>query len=815
MRPNLKGGFGLVLTLLLLTTLGASLGAYFPLLAFQEQAIRLQLNQLQAEKSALFGLGLALLELHVLAGKDGALTHNADLFEQTSPSRTAWLGLWQGGNASKNFKGWLVSGEKTKFLSSAFLKESPDAISIAEWKEGACTKNICVERKSLGTTFGRQHFFAYWGTDLGVHSLKQPSSFEGPLFETTRFLACDVPSGGLKKDLGNCRDLEKLQTPLSLKELTLVRNFFHMAYGEALEAQPFIFEKASDSHVPVRHGIYPVLLQAFHGIHFTLTTTGEIRPHTTLAWVLWNPYSMPIKEHAYCVECRLSMLNGESPTASLTPENFTGTYGDFSLGSRGTLSRGYIKTAFLPGEIKLFSFDNPTQVVDFNEGNSLIEGSRLSSLPWSFVIRGVNDLYPDLTSEGTSLFSIQGPAFLQLILSDAVSKNVFQSIDFGAMNLGNKPIRLNDSNAVVGFLYGFDLDRIKEAKTDSIDWTKVQIRACQIKGSNEVTWNSFQPSSFLPWQLEEEMPQATEDSQSDKKNPWKLMYVEHPPEVNSACGQFAEFLSLKAKPLYFMGKDASLLETLSALSWDPTNQRLPAFCMGEGSYLMDSRANKTVNECNHKFWDSYFFSEDGKLKSIFKKTPFTFKLIPDEPVCEKLSAQLHAGINVHSVSIEAWTEVLKAAFLSKKYLIDEKKVQRLAQLLIREIRQRGPFKALAEFVRDTKFHDESFIPGCLQSALTRATKMFELPPLTQAEILASIGSHLHVRSDSFLLRGYGESRGENNCSQCICEAVVQRVPFDGEEEKSLFLQGERNASERNAEHRSFQVVSFRWLKKLK
>ena len=87
--------------------------------------------------------------------------------------------------------------------------------------------------------------------------------------------------------------------------------------------------------------------------------------------------------------------------------------------------------------------------------------------------------------------------------------------------------------------------------------------------------------------------------------------------------------------------------------------------------------------------------------------------------------------------------------------------------------------------------------------------------LTQADILTALAPVLTPRSDTFLVRTYGEAiNPATNATEgrAWCEAVVQRVPeyldpLDAPEVSPLDLASEVN----RAGGRRFKVISFRWL----
>lgn len=136
-------------------------------------------------------------------------------------------------------------------------------------------------------------------------------------------------------------------------------------------------------------------------------------------------------------------------------------------------------------------------------------------------------------------------------------------------------------------------------------------------------------------------------------------------------------------------------------------------------------------------------------------------------------------------------------------------IEALAEALVVEIRKRGPFLSLSDFVNRRLGPDKELaLCGPLQAALDKtvnakllgASQRVATAPssagyafpeaatisksltgpahVTQAGILTPIGPCLTARSDTFRIRAYGEVRDDagNITAEAWCEAVVQRTP---------------------------------------
>jgi hypothetical protein len=170
-------------------------------------------------------------------------------------------------------------------------------------------------------------------------------------------------------------------------------------------------------------------------------------------------------------------------------------------------------------------------------------------------------------------------------------------------------------------------------------------------------------------------------------------------------------------------------------------------------------------------------------------------------------------------------ETSLTAWLGHRRLTDNEVVD-LAEAIVLEITTRArPFVSMAEFVN--RGPGES--AGLLQRAIDAAGINAMFAPtaagapgyLTQADILSALAPILTVRSDTFLIRAYGESlnpvRSDADGNPLVegrawCEAVVQRVPDYVEPSSTQRPWDVPAAGSLNEQlGRRFEIVSFRWL----
>lgn len=311
-------------------------------------------------------------------------------------------------------------------------------------------------------------------------------------------------------------------------------------------------------------------------------------------------------------------------------------------------------------------------------------------------------------------------------------------------------------------------------------------------------------------------------------------------------------------------------------------------------------------ELNHSLWDGYFLATGNRADhEAFCVDPVGSPLpngrmrlapggggraaVEDLGDYHRAAARLsvEGAFNVNSTRVEAWKAVLGAtrrvtggdegqvafprvlhapggqwqgeqgtddeAAWSGTRVLTEEEVDRLARAVVVEVRKRGPFLTVADFVNRRLANDETGRMGAMQAAIEAAginrafkadypldngrslgnyrhpdsiqdatrfeqtlkpdCKVWGIPGyLTQADVLQVIGPQLGARSDSFIIRTYGDATDGRGVvvARAWCEAVVQRCPEPLEADASglnpLVREGKPDFGRR------FIVKSFRWLR---
>jgi len=175
-------------------------------------------------------------------------------------------------------------------------------------------------------------------------------------------------------------------------------------------------------------------------------------------------------------------------------------------------------------------------------------------------------------------------------------------------------------------------------------------------------------------------------------------------------------------------------------------------------------------------------------------------------------------------------------------------IDELAKAIVKQVRKRGPFLSIADFVNRRPGSDKELaVSGALQSALDdndvsineayrqgdRSLSLAEAQaqgfPFPEAEagpkaigspgyvkqgdLLTSLGPMIAVRGDTFVIRGYGEAReasGKNVLARSWCEAVVQRVPDYLDPSDKAYAAVPTSPANLTFGRR-FNIVSFRFL----
>lgn len=148
--------------------------------------------------------------------------------------------------------------------------------------------------------------------------------------------------------------------------------------------------------------------------------------------------------------------------------------------------------------------------------------------------------------------------------------------------------------------------------------------------------------------------------------------------------------------------------------------------------------------------------------------------------------------------------------------LEDSEIEAVARSIVRQLKARaGPYGSISAFLND----------GVLARAVEEAGLSAALPPsarslpgwVTQADVVTALGPVLASRSDTFVVRAYGDAvnpvTGETQ-ARAWCEAVLQRVPELEQGNTRVTASDAEQAQADTARFplgRSVIVASFRWL----
>jgi hypothetical protein len=179
-------------------------------------------------------------------------------------------------------------------------------------------------------------------------------------------------------------------------------------------------------------------------------------------------------------------------------------------------------------------------------------------------------------------------------------------------------------------------------------------------------------------------------------------------------------------------------------------------------------------------------------------------------------------------------------------------IDELANAMVKQVRLRGPFLSMSDFVNrrldSNASNTELCVMGALQAAIDdpdctinegfrNSVRKFSANEISfaeavfpeamngavaygssayvdQADILRNMAEQLTPRGDTFVIRAYGDSLDVNGdvVARAWCEAVVQRTTDYIDASEEPHLKQSELVSEANKEFgRKFEIVQFRWL----
>jgi hypothetical protein len=290
---------------------------------------------------------------------------------------------------------------------------------------------------------------------------------------------------------------------------------------------------------------------------------------------------------------------------------------------------------------------------------------------------------------------------------------------------------------------------------------------------------------------------------------------------------------------------------------DRSDDDLKSYDLAASMLLLDGAFN--VNSTSIHAWSALLGSFFGaKVKGKDGVQPGNEYESPFLRINEPLGTAVKDGDNVNSASEEA--------YLGYRSL-SQSEIRTLAAEIVIQVKRRGPFRSLAEFINRTlpdsdtsastdwesdalqgalaaaienaginkRFRDEMIMAVSHRNFDKELKKAAEKPGgstsasgpaashapgfLTQADLLSRLGPCLSARSDTFRVRFYGDAKDNSPTNEGTDgnhfrgEAIFQRLPDVAEQNE--VTSGPANSSDGddwNGLHRTFALIGFRWLR---
>lgn len=298
---------------------------------------------------------------------------------------------------------------------------------------------------------------------------------------------------------------------------------------------------------------------------------------------------------------------------------------------------------------------------------------------------------------------------------------------------------------------------------------------------------------------------------------------------------------------------ADLIETAGSPTGKNGWEQIGAHLMNQGQF--------NVNSTSKEAWKAMLMSLANRPIATNQTGSRPDSLEPDSEVTlSRFPIANRSGEATGPSDDNAWQGIRK---------LTEAQIDKLAEQIVRQVKLRGPFLNMAEFINRRLADDETGVTGALQAAIdwdefdagyggrtsgsgasinaaykdgNAMISSGDLPasypnPLAatgsryagipgyvmQSDLLQGLSTSLSVRGDTFLIRGYGESLDQDGqvAARAWCEAVVQRMPdyIDSSDEAATPIRSEEpgtnqinRLTEANQSFgRRFEIVAFRWL----
>lgn len=286
-----------------------------------------------------------------------------------------------------------------------------------------------------------------------------------------------------------------------------------------------------------------------------------------------------------------------------------------------------------------------------------------------------------------------------------------------------------------------------------------------------------------------------------------------------------------------LGKDTSLTAAAKLFS----GSRLNPNAASVSASLLEVEGMFNVNSTSVEAWKSVLSSlrnRDVITRATSSSGEIATQQYDQTPVSD-LNAPLEALVDATKA-----VDIKEPSQWAGRRTLSDEEIDALARAIVTQVRKRGPFTSLADFVnRRVGTNQELAVSGAIQSALdspevpinkgfregNRAVSNTAMYPFAKAEagpaatgipgivkqgdILTPIAPYLSVRSDSFLIRTCGKKLNASGVviATAWCEAIVQRKADFLDQTNPITATLAQLTPLNKLFGRRFHLVSFRWL----
>lgn len=706
--------------------------------------------QTLAREYAKVGFQAALNLLQTAAGPDACLTCTGGLLPLQPSITYTWTAVIK--STKPNTPLYLASIDTTQPLTN---QTNLSTISIPLTLTSAQHQSPITLHKILF----EKGYFAFHIQDLGLLPVSKTPLLGIPVNTIT---------GGLKTNLFLDKTLKgSLYNSIESPNWEYLYSFLSLVEnnkGSPLKPIPSIdtyypsaFHNQQHLATPLSASIGPIIQGCQIGISLQQSdkraTQGFsfIKVGLSIEVALWNPYDVALETSPYAFE--ITTLDHQADIL-LNNQSIRLPQKDKAL------FKGHFQAAFKPGEIKTFKVTSGP--LDLLNGNELLENPITPSGFAFFEPPQYFAKTKDAFLERKLLFRLS----LHLSPPQSISTDFFQEIrDIKSTNTTKSHFNWDTAS----------LDQPIFLITFLPSNKNYNLRAPLIEGT--YTYNH--------------------GSTTETTDHWLANWHTHPQPLTA---------NNYSKPPYHLPTTAEL-SSLASLRWanftflgdEPSfplaNSQLPLHILSSTTVQHNARKGNHFKGHSSAIYDHSYLLNNALWDNVyFLKTtpPSTSTLIPS----------FIPSFNVNNTFHSPWINLLESV-----PLLTPQEKQGLADAIVQEVKKRGPFRSLSQFINRQLSANNANDNGSSYGTLAAAIQKSHLEQkITQPELLELIGNQLTVRSDTFRIIAFGEcplSLSSKLTHKIWCEAILQRQ-FD------LVDPSNKSAANQSLGRR-FKIKRFSWV----